>query len=159
MFRWLGRLIWLALSAFLLSRVIASLFFVDQSAGWLRPTDGSIDVAFLLAGVGWGFATMVCGPLMFPRQDGGGRRASLGPVRMAVGIVLEGRRTGTSVNDVPQYEFFVEVTPEDGDAFVTTVRAFQDPFVGEGLRVGSPVTVEYRGTNPDRVRIAKEHTA
>lgn len=154
MFTWILRFVWLLLSAFLLVLVGESLFGVDQTTSILGLPDvtGSVDVTFLLAGVGWGVLTTVG---IFAGRRGPRRRVRAhGPQQLALATVIETRRTGVTINEVPQYEIYLDVQPVDGDAFVSSFTELLSAPDVIHVQPGSLLAVNFRPGDPDRVSLA-----
>ena len=152
MFTWILRIAWFALSAFLLVRIYETLFSNDQTTSIFPFVSaiGDVDVAFLIGGVAWGLL------LTFGSFSGAATplRRGGGPEQVAPATIIEVRRTGLTVNDVPQYEIFLEVEPVDGEMFVSSVKQLVSAPEAAHLQAGGMLAVRYREGNPDRVALA-----
>lgn len=154
MFTWILRIAWFALSAFLLIRIYETLFSHDQTTSIFPIVGdvGEVDVSFLIVGVAWGLL------LTFGMFSGSGaptlRRGSSGPVQTAPATIIEVRRTGLTVNDVPQYEIFLEIEPVDGETFISSVKQLVSAPEAAHLQPGGMLAVSYREGTPDRVSLA-----
>jgi len=153
MFTWIFRLAWLALSGFLLIRIYETLFSRDQTTSIFPFVGdiGEVDVSFLIAGVAWGIM-MTFGS--FTGASGPSPRRGGGPEAIAPATIIEVRRTGLTVNDVPQYEIFLEVEPVEGDSFVSSFKQLVSGPEAAHLQPGGMLAVTYREGNPDRVALA-----
>jgi len=154
MFIWIPRIIWLLLSAFLLIRVVEKLTGTDQTASILPIPNitGSVDVSFLLAGVAWGILLTIgsFSASIVTRRRGAGS----GSRELALASVIEVRRTGTTINDVPQYEIFLDVQPVTGDPFVSSITELLTAPEVVGVQPGGLLAVEFPPGAPDRISLA-----
>lgn len=142
--------IWLLLSAWLVIWTGEGLFGVDQRRSILPFAGEDTLGAPILIGVAWGLILTFGGLL-----TGLGRRSRItGEAEIGVGRIVEVSRTGLSVNDVPQYDLFVRVTPRAGDDFIGQLRMLVPPTDIAALQVGQPVPVRYSGTRRDAVELA-----
>lgn len=150
MIRILSTVIWLLLSAWLVIWVGEGLFGVDQRRSILPFSGEDTLAAPILIGVAWGLILTFGG--MFSGL-GRGRRLR-GETEIGVGRIVEVSRTGLTVNDVPQYDLFVRVTPRAAEEFIGQIRTLVDPTdVGE-LQIGLPLPVRYSLTDQDTVQMA-----
>lgn len=143
-------IIWLLLSAWLLVWTGEGLFGVDQRHSIL-PFGGEDTLgAPIMIGVAWGLI------LTFGGTMGGlGRRKKVrGETQIGVGRIVEVSRTGLTVNDVPQYDIFVRVTPSAGDEFIGQLRMLVDAGDFASLQPGLPIPVKYSLTDQDTVELA-----
>lgn len=142
--------IWLLLSAWLLIWTGEGLFGVDQRESILPFSGEDTLGAPILIGVAWGLILTFGGTM-----SGLGRRKKVrGDAQIGVGRIVEVSRTGLTVNDVPQYDLFVRVTPRAGDEFVGQLRMLVDPSDLASLQVGQPVPVRYSLSDQDTVELA-----
>ena len=153
MFTWIFRIAWLALSGFLLIRIYETLFSHDQTVSIFPFVSdiGDVDVSFLIAGVAWGLL-MTFGS--FTGSSAPARRRGGGAEALAPATIIEVRRTGLTVNDVPQYEIFLDVEPVDGESFVSSIKQLVSGPEAAHLQPGGMLAVSYREGNPDRVALA-----
>ncbi|GGF32395.1 hypothetical protein GCM10010922_04380 [Microbacterium sorbitolivorans] len=158
MFTWILRIVWFALSAFLVTRIYESLFSHDQTTSIFpfASAIGEVDVAFLVAGVFWGLL-LTFG--LFSNSIGSALRSTSpgpgsGPAQIAPGTIVEVRRTGLTVNDVPQYEIFLEIEPIDGEPFVSSLKQLVDAAEAAHLQPGGLLAVSYSEANRDRIALA-----
>lgn len=142
--------VWLLLSAWLVIWVGEGLFGIDQRHSIL-PFSGEDTLGGpIIIGVAWGLLLTFGGML-----SGLGRRKTVrGDARIGVGTIVEISRTGLTVNDVPQYDLFIRVTPGTADEFIAQLRMLVDPADFAALQVGSPVPVRYSLTDRDTVELA-----
>lgn len=143
-------IIWLLLSAWLLVWTGEGLFGVDQRHSIL-PFGGEDTLgAPIMIGVAWGLI------LTFGGTMGGlGRRKKVrGETQIGVGCIVEVSRTGLTVNDVPQYDIFVRVTPSTGEDFIGQLRMLVDAGDFASLQPGLPIPVRYSLTDQDTVELA-----
>ncbi|WP_341974465.1 hypothetical protein [Microbacterium sp. LWO13-1.2] len=149
MLRIVFTIIWLLLSAWLIIWVGEGLFGVNQRQSIL-PFGGDKLGAPIMIGVAWGLL------LTFGGTMGGlGRRKRVrGDAQIGVGRIVEVSRTGLTVNDVPQYDLFIRVTPRMGDEFVGQLRMLVDASEFGMLQVGQPLPVRYSMTDQDTVELA-----
>src|SRR6218665_3444754 len=143
-------LIWLALSAWLVIWAGEGLFGVNQRESIL-PFGGEDTLgAPIMIGVAWGLLLTFGGTM-----SGLGRRKKVrGETHVGVGRIVEVSRTGLTVNDVPQYDIFVRVTPASGEDFVAQLRMLVEASDAASLQVGQPLPVRYGLTDHDTVEIA-----
>lgn len=126
--------IWLLLSAWLVIWTGEGLFGVDQRRSILPFAGEDTLGAPILIGVAWGLILTFGGLL-----TGLGRRSRItGEAEIGVGRIVEVSRTGLSVNDVPQYDLFVRVTPRAGDDFIGKLRMLVPPTTSPHCRWVSP---------------------
>ncbi|MGO1413013.1 MAG: hypothetical protein ACTHVH_00525 [Microbacterium gubbeenense] len=158
MFTWIIRIVWLVLSALLLVRIAESLFGVDQTTSILPipSITGSVDVFFIVGGVAWGIL------LTFGVLVGAGRprrrRSARGPQQLAPATVIETRRTGMTINEVPQYEIFLDVQPVEGEAFVSSFRQVLSAPEVIHVQPRGMLPVLFRPGDPDHVALADPST-
>jgi hypothetical protein len=150
MLRVILAVIWLLLSVWLLIWVGEGLFGVDQRHSIL-PFSGEDTLGGpIFIGVAWGLLLTFGGPL-----SGLGRRKTVrGDVQVGVGTIVEITRTGLTVNDVPQYDLFIRVSPSGAEDFIAQLRMLVDPSDLATLQTGLPVTVRYSLTDQDTVALA-----
>ncbi|MFJ2370056.1 hypothetical protein [Microbacterium sp. NPDC087665] len=142
--------IWLLLSAWLVIWTGEGLFGVNQRESIL-PFGGEDTLgAPIMIGVAWGLLLTFGGVMLGPRR----RRLTRGESHIGVGRIVEVSRTGASINDVPQYDLFLRVTPKDGDDFIAQLRMLVEPTDLAALQVGHPVAVRYRAGVEDAVELA-----
>ncbi|MBP3978668.1 hypothetical protein [Microbacterium sp. BLY] len=142
--------VWLLLSVWLVIWVGEGLFGVDQRESILPFAGDDSFGAPIMIGVAWGLLLTFGGSL-----SGLGRRKKVrGPAQIGVGTVVEMSRTGVTVNDVPQYDLFIRVSPSVGDDFIGQLRMLLDAADAGALQVGQPVPVRYSTTDPDTVELA-----
>jgi len=143
-------IVWLLLSAWLLIWTGEGLFGIDQRESIL-PFGGEDTLgAPIMIGVAWGLILTFGGTM-----SGFGRRRKVrGDSLVAVGHIVEISRTGLTVNDMPQYDLFIRVTPAAGDDFIGQLRMLLDTADLAGLQVGQPVPVRYGLTDHDTVELA-----
>lgn len=143
-------IIWLLLSAWLVIWTGEGLFGADQRHSIL-PFGGEDTLgAPIMIGVAWGLI------LTFGGTMGGlGRRKKVrGESQIGVGRIVEVSRTGLTVNDVPQYDIFIRVTPSTGDEFIGQLRMLVDAGDFASLQPGLPLPVRYSLTDQDTVELA-----
>lgn len=151
MIRWILRIVWLALSVVIGIWVYEGLFGVDQRDSLLTFLDSDRETNIIFVGVAWGLCAM------FMRFAGsGGRRTGRRSARthLAVGEVVEASRTGLTVNDVPQYDVIMEVSPAEGERFVSSMRGLYDAATISQLLPGAILPVRYDPEHTDRVDFA-----
>ncbi|MBO9626260.1 MAG: hypothetical protein J7484_07785 [Microbacterium sp.] len=149
MFRVVIMIIWLLLSAWLVIWTGEGLFGVDQRQSIL-PFAGDTIGAPVLIGVAWGLILTFGGTM-----SGLGRRKTVrGDVQTGVGRIVEVSRTGLTVNDVPQYDIFIRVTPRTGEEFIGQLRMLVDAADLVALQPDAPVPVRYSLTDQDTVELA-----
>lgn len=142
--------VWLLLSVWLVIWVGEGLFGVDQRESILPFAGDDSFGGPIMIGVAWGLLLTFGGSL-----SGLGRRKKVrGPAQIGVGTVVEMSRTGVTVNDVPQYDLFIRVSPSVGDDFIGQLRMLLDAADAGALQVGQPVPVRYSTTDPDTVELA-----
>ncbi|GAT73394.1 hypothetical protein MHM582_1885 [Microbacterium sp. HM58-2] len=143
-------IIWLLLSAWLLIWTGEGLFGVDQRHSILPFAGEDTLGGPIIIGVAWGLILTFGGTMA-----GLGRRKKIrGDVKTGVGRIVEIARTGLTVNDVPQYDIFVRVTPGSGDEFIGQLRMLVDASDFAALQPGAPVPVRYSLTDQDTVELA-----
>lgn len=143
-------IIWLLLSAWLVIWTGEGLFGVDQRQSILPFAGEDTLGAPILIGVAWGLILTFGGTM-----SGLGRRRKVrGEPRIGVGRIVEISRTGLTVNDVPQYDLFVRVTPVEGEEFIGQLRMLVDPADLAALQIGQPIPVRYSLTDQDTVELA-----
>lgn len=150
MLRIVFAVVWLLLSLWLLIWVGEGLFGVDQRRSILPFSGEDTLVAPILIGVAWGLMLTFGGMLL----GFTGRKTPRGELRIGVGTVVEISRTGLTVNDVPQYDIFIRVTPDAGDDFIAQLRMLVDASDFAALQVGNPMPVRYSLTDQDTVQVA-----
>ncbi|MFD6818315.1 MULTISPECIES: hypothetical protein [unclassified Microbacterium] len=150
MLRIILTVVWLLLTAWLAIWVGEGLFGVDQRHSILPFAGDDTLGGPILIGVAWGLLLTFGGTM-----TGFGRRTKLrGETRIGVGTIVELSRTGVTINDVPQYDLFLRVSPAEGDDFIGQLRMLIDPSDSAGLQVGQPVPVRYSTTDHDTVQLA-----
>lgn len=143
-------IVWLLLSAWLLVWTGEGLFGVDQRHSILPFAGEDTLGAPIMIGVAWGLILTFGGTM-----SGLGRRKKVrGEAHIGVGRIVEISRTGLTVNDVPQYDIFIRVTPRDGDEFVAQMRTLVDASDFADLQVGQPLPVRYSLTDQDTIELA-----
>ncbi|WP_448720638.1 hypothetical protein [Microbacterium natoriense] len=143
-------IVWLLLSAWLLIWTGEGLFGVDQRHSILPFAGEDTLGAPIMIGVAWGLILTFGGTM-----SGLGRRKKVrGEAHIGVGRIVEISRTGLTVNDVPQYDIFIRVTPRDGDEFVAQMRTLVDASDFADLQVGQPLPVRYSLTDQDTIELA-----
>lgn len=150
MFRGVLIVIWLLLSAWLVVWTAEGLFGVDQRRSILPFSGADTLLAPILIGVAWGLILTFGGTL----SGLGRRRRPRGETQIGVGRIVEMTRTGLTVNDVPQYDLFIRVTPGSGGDFVAQLRTLVDPGDIAALQPGNPLPVRYSMTDQDTVELA-----
>jgi protein-tyrosine-phosphatase len=73
---------------------------------------------------------------------------------VAVATVTETSHTGLTINDVPQYDIFLTVTPRDGTSFVSKIRSLLSAHDQAALAPGTPVPVRFDPGDHDRIALA-----
>jgi hypothetical protein len=144
-----------ALSLVLLAWIGRALFGTDQRGPllpFLAPFsfDAVVDAMAvpLLAGVDW------AGLLTFGGSTWDSTSKTIkGPVAMAT--VIESSTTGLSVNDVPQYQLYLEVRPTDGHRYVSQCRLLASSRDAWMVEPGVAVPVHYDLNQPDYVTPAE----
>lgn len=142
--------VWLLLSIWLLIWVGEGLFGVDQSTSILPFTGGDSLMAPILIGVAWGLL-LTFGSTGLASL---GRRQLRGETALGVGRIVEAARTGLTVNDVPQYDIFLRVSPADGGEFVGAVRMLVPLTEVSAMQPGAPLPVRYSESDHDTVELA-----
>lgn len=142
--------VWLLLSAWLAIWTAEGLFGVNQRESIL-PFAGEDTLGTpIIIGVAWGLMLTFGGTM-----SGLGRRRKLrGASHIGVGRIVEVSRTGLTVNDVPQYDLFIRVTPGSGDDFIAQLRTLVQPTDLSSLQVGNPLPVRYSLSDQDSVELA-----
>lgn len=142
--------VWLLLSAWLVIWTGEGLFGVNQRESIL-PFSGEDTLGGpIFIGVAWGLLLTFGGTM-----SGFGRRRKVrGESQIGVGRLVEITRTGLTVNDVPQYDLFVRVTPGVGEDFVGQLRMLVDHSEIGALQVGQPIPVRYSLSDKDTVELA-----
>lgn len=142
--------IWLLLSAWLVIWTGEGLFGVNQRESIL-PFSGEDTLGGpIIIGVAWGVILTFGGTL-----SGFGRRTKVrGEAEIGVGRIVELSRTGLTVNDAPQYDVFIRVTPRAGDEFIGGLRMLVEPDDLASLQVGQPIPVRYSVSDQDTVELA-----
>ncbi|MCM3780671.1 hypothetical protein [Microbacterium hydrocarbonoxydans] len=142
--------VWLLLSAWLVIWTGEGLFGVDQRESILPFAGEDTLGAPIIIGVAWGLLLTFGGTM-----SGLGRRRKLrGESHIGVGRIVEVSRTGLTVNDVPQYDLFIRVTPGSGDDFIAQLRTLVQPTDLSSLQVGNPLPVRYSLSDQDSVELA-----
>jgi hypothetical protein len=150
MFRVVILVVWLLLSAWLIIWTGEALFGVDQRESIL-PFGGEDTLgAPILVGVAWGLILTFGGTMA-----GLGRRNRVrGESHIGVGRIVEVSRTGLTVNDRPQYDLFIRVSPAGGDDFIGQLRMLLDTGDISSVQVGQVLPVRFSATDPDTVELA-----
>ncbi|WP_350352118.1 hypothetical protein ABS642_02390 [Microbacterium sp. A8/3-1] len=142
--------VWLLLSVWLLIWVGEGLFGVDQRHSIL-PFSGEDTLGGpIFIGVAWGLLLTFGGVFL----GFSGRKSPRGEQQIGVGSIVEVSRTGLTINDVPQYDVFVRVTPSAGDDFIGQLRMLVEATDAAALQVGQPLSVRYSLTDQDTVELA-----
>lgn len=142
--------VWLLLSAWLLIWTGEGLFDRNQRESILPFAGEDTLGAPIMIGVAWGLILTFGGTMA-----GLGRRKKVrGDAQIGVGRIVEISRTGLTINDVPQYDLFVRVTPSSGDDFIGQLRMLVDASDFAALQPGLPVPVRYSLTDHDTVELA-----
>lgn len=142
--------VWLLLSAWLAIWTAEGLFGVNQRESILPFAGEDTLGAPIIIGVAWGLMLTFGGTM-----SGLGRRRKLrGASHIGVGRIVEVSRTGLTVNDVPQYDLFIRVTPGSGDDFIAQLRTLVQPTDLSSLQVGNPLPVRYSLSDQDSVELA-----
>lgn len=142
--------IWLLLSAWLLVWTGEGLFGVDQRHSALPFAGGDLLAAPIMIGVAWGLILTFGGSM----GSLGRRKKVRGETQIGVGRIVEISRTGLTVNDVPQYDLFIRVTPAAGDEFIGQLRMLVDAAGFASLQPGLPLPVRYSLADQDTVELA-----
>lgn len=150
MIRIVFTVVWLLLSAWLVIWTGEGLFGIDQRESILPFSGEDTLVAPIFIGVAWGLILTFGGAM-----SGLGRGKKVrGETQIGVGRIVEVSRTGLTVNDIPQYDLFIRVTPSTGEEFISQLRLLVDPADMTSLQVGQPVAVKYSLTDQDTVELA-----
>ena len=150
MLRIVFTVVWLLLSAWLVIWVGEGLFGVDQRESVLPFAGEDTLAAPILVGVAWGLLLTFGG-----MTSGLGRRKRVrGEAQIGVGTIVELSRTGLTVNDVPQYDLYIRVSPTGADEFIGQLRMLVDASDIANLQVGVPVPVRYSLSDRDTVELA-----
>lgn len=150
MLRIVFAIIWLLLSAWLVIWVGEGLFGVNQRQSILPFRGEDSLVAPIMVGVAWGLLLTFGGTMSGLIR----RRRVRGDAQIGVGRIVEVSRTGLTVNDVPQYDLFIRVTPRAGDEFVGQLRTLVNPTELGMLQVGMALPVRFSLTDQDTVDLA-----
>jgi hypothetical protein len=143
-------IVWLLLSAWLIVWTGEGLFGIDQRESIL-PFGGDSLGAPILIGVTWGILLAFGGTMLgLPRR----RITHAGDAKIGVARIVEVSTTGTTINDVPEYDIFVRVTPTDGDDFVSQLRTLVPLSEAGALQVGQPLAVRYRDGARSAIELA-----
>lgn len=159
MIRWLCRFGVLALSTYLLVWAYEGLTGTDQSTSvlpFLGGPDGGY-AAVIMIGVAWGLLLMSPGGNFVGTGRAPKRSGPLAKARMsgiAVGTVLEADRTGTTINEVPQYDIYLQVVPADGEEFIGQLRSLLEPEERAALAPGTPFPVRFDPHRPGAIALA-----
>lgn len=142
--------VWLLLSAWLVVWTGEGLFGVDQRESIL-PFGGEDTLAApIMIGVAWGLILTFAGTM----SGLGRRRRVRGEAHIGVGRIVEVARTGLTVNDMPQYDLFIRVTPTAGDDFIGQLGMLVDAGDISSVQVGQVLPVRYSATDPDTLELA-----
>ncbi|KAA0960676.1 hypothetical protein FQ142_07210 [Microbacterium sp. ANT_H45B] len=142
--------IWLLLSAWLVIWTGEGLFGIDQRDSIL-PFSGEDTLGGpIIIGVAWGLILTFGGTM----SGLGRRRRVRGESQIGVGRIVEVTRTGLTVNDLPQYDLFIRVTPTAGEEFVGQLRMLADTTDLAWLQVGQPIPVRFSPTDHDTIELA-----
>lgn len=150
MLRIVFAIIWLLLSAWLVIWVGEGLFGVNQRQSILPFGGEETLVAPIMIGVAWGLLLTFGGSMSGLLR----RKRVRGEPQIGVGRIVEVSRTGLTVNDVPQYDLFIRVTPRTGDEFIGQLRMLVDASQFSVLQVGLALPVRYSVTDQDTVELA-----
>ena len=143
-------IVWLLLSAWLVIWTGEGLFGVDQRDSILPFAGEDTLGGPIIIGVAWGLILTFGGTM-----SGFGRRKKVrGETQIGVGRIVEISRTGLTINDVPQYDLYVRVSPRSGEEFVGQLRMLVDAADLSALQVGQPIPVRYSLTDQDTVELA-----
>lgn len=82
---------------------------------------------------------------------GGGKEMANAPI--AVGTVTDRRRTGLSVNDIPQIAITLDVETPEGHRFTAVAKELLDPAEVGRLEPGTTLAVRYRPDRPGVVAL------
>ncbi|MGO2110190.1 MAG: hypothetical protein ACTH31_01090 [Pseudoclavibacter sp.] len=157
--KWVGAIAWLALSAALLIWIGESLFGVDQSSSLTAFGGDTTGGPIIVVGVAWGML------LTFGAVDFAGLfdRSSRAPsaravastqTAIAVATIIEVRRTGLTVNDVPQFDIYARVTPANAPPFTGQLRTLVGPEDQAVLQTGQAMPVRYDPEHPGGIALA-----
>ncbi|MGX1931656.1 hypothetical protein [Microbacterium resistens] len=149
MIRVIGIVIWLALSAVLLLWAGIGLFGVDQRQSPLSWTGDSLGLP-IMVGVAWGLLLTFGGTMMPSSRS----RVRAGRAVTATGTIVDVSRTGLTVNDVPQFDIYVRVTPAQGDDVIGRLRTLVPSEEQGALQVGTPLPIAFDPANPDDLALA-----
>lgn len=150
------------LAACLLMWVVEGLFGVDQSRS-LVPMLGAGDDRFgvIVIGVALGLLTLFGAGDFVGRPTHNPFGSPIVPsaragrlTHIGVGTIVEMRRTGTEINDVPQYELFFRVSPPSGPPFISAVRTLLDASEVVAVQPGSAFPIRFDPEDTDRVALA-----
>ena len=150
MLRIVFAIIWLLLSAWLVIWVGEGLFGVNQRQSIVSFGGEDTLAAPIMIGVVWGLLLTLGGTMSSLVR----RKRVRGEPQIGVGRIVEVSRTGLTVNDVPQYDLFIRVTPRAGDEFVGQLRTLVNPTELGMLQVGVALPVRYSVTDQDTVELA-----
>ncbi len=148
MIRALAWAVWIALTVFLVAWVGQAMFGVDQTDSVL-PFSIDRETDIILYGLAWaGLAAFASG--------GGGapRRAAARRTQLAMATVIETRSTGWTINDVPQHDVYLDVTPTDQEPFVASFRGLFPDDAISSFRPGTPVPVLFDPKRTEEVEVA-----
>lgn len=152
MIRWILRLVWLALTVVIGIWVYEGLVGVDQRESVLGFLGDDTETNIIFVGVAWGICGVVMKVAGVSTGSSGGRKSAR--THLAVGEVVEARRTGMTINDVPQYDVIMDVSPADAPRFVSSMRGLYDAATISQLTPGTILPVRYDPANTDRVDYA-----
>ncbi|UWF76687.1 MULTISPECIES: hypothetical protein [Microbacterium] len=137
------------LSAWLVLWVAEGLLGVDQRNSLLPFRGDDPTIPAVLIGVAWGvlgtFGSAFSGIRRRPPQPGD---------EVAIGRIVEVQRTGLRVNEIPQYDVFVRVSPPHAGEFVARLRTLVRPEDQAILRIGRSIPVSYAPGRHDDVSLA-----
>ncbi|WP_221855512.1 hypothetical protein [Microbacterium marinilacus] len=160
--RVLVRLAFAAASAILLIWVVEGLTGTDGRESilpFLRDDSGRGVIIFV--GVAWGLLLLTGAGRLVPAgaEAAGGVPAGARPRRgrdtaIAVATISSLSRTGLTVNDVPQYDIHLDVTPAEGEPFPARLRQLIPVEEAAALTTGSPLPVEYETADHGRIAVA-----
>lgn len=148
MIRALAWIAWLVVGGVVAAWFGQALFGVDQSEPIL-PFSIDAETDIITVGVGWG---LLGG---FLALSGGGRRRPRGDrTQLAIGTVIETRSTGWTINDQPQYDVYLDVTPRQGAPFVASFRELFPDGAITAFTPGTPMPVLYDPRHTEEVSLA-----